>query len=158
MTNFDVIILARAIHIISVVIWIGGVAMVTLALLPSIRKENDQSQALVTFEKLEARFSTIAKVTTVLAAVSGFTLLHLLNGWARFQQTKHWWLYAMIIIWLLFSLILFVIEPFFLHKLKKRFSNYSASEISLLIQRVHAILLLLSLLTIAAAVAGSHGW
>jgi hypothetical protein len=64
----------------------------------------------------------------------------------------------MVIIWLLFTVMLFVFEP----RARRRQSNVAEKHVSaktiIRIQSIHWILLSLSLVTIAGAVAGSHGW
>ena len=64
----------------------------------------------------------------------------------------------MVIVWLIFTLMLFVIEPFFLkEKLIERAKTDPEGAFKK-IQKMHAHLLWISLLTIIGAVAGGHGW
>lgn len=63
----------------------------------------------------------------------------------------------MVLIWLLFTFMLFVAEPKSRKQVKSPPQNITMQTFSA-IQRKHMILLVLSLLTIAGAVAGSHGW
>ena len=64
----------------------------------------------------------------------------------------------MTLVWVLFSLILFILEPLVLNKLFKKYAEQNPGSTFSFIHRAHWILLLLSLLTTAGAVAGSHGW
>ena len=52
---------------------------------------------------------------TLVTGLSGFYLLHGLDGWDRLGDPQQWWLYAMIGLWLIFSVLLFVLEPLFVH-------------------------------------------
>jgi hypothetical protein len=64
---------------------------------------------------------------------------------------------AMVAVWLLFTLVLFVAEPVFLHRwLRVRASSRAESTFAL-VERLHWILLVLSLITLIGAVLGSHG-
>ncbi len=54
--------IARAIHVLSIVIWIGGVGFVTLVLLPSIKKSSFKNEYLSMFNNLASQFSSIARV------------------------------------------------------------------------------------------------
>jgi uncharacterized membrane protein YhaH (DUF805 family) len=63
----------------------------------------------------------------------------------------------MVALWLLFMLMLFVLEPLFLHRRLRDRSQRDPSGTLLLIQRFHWVLLTLSLLTVFGAVAGTHG-
>ncbi len=52
----DVSILARALHVLGVVVWIGGVAMVTSVALPALRAGELGPNWLDAFEAIERRF------------------------------------------------------------------------------------------------------
>ena len=68
----------------------------------------------------------------------------------------------MVVIWLLFTVMLFIQEPRSRRQQQAPISQIAAMQISpetfARIQRKHMVLLILSLMTIAGAVAGSHGW
>jgi hypothetical protein len=64
----------------------------------------------------------------------------------------------MVLVWALFTLLLFVLEPLFLHRwLSQRVRRDPASTFTL-VARLHRVLLGMSLVTVAGAVAGSHGY
>jgi uncharacterized membrane protein len=149
---------ARAIHVLAVVLWIGGVAMVTTVLLPALRRQTENGEQLEFFERLESRFAAQARWTTVLAGASGFWLVWRFDLWARFAEPRFWWMHAMVAIWAIFTLMLFVLEPLFLHRRLRERSRREPSGTFVLIQRFHWVLLLLSLITVFGAVAGSHGY
>lgn len=48
---------SRVLHVLGVVIWIGGVAFVTLVLLPALRGIGDTQQRHRLFERAEGRFA-----------------------------------------------------------------------------------------------------
>lgn len=150
--------LARVLHVLAVVLWIGGVAMVTTVIIPAIKKLSSKEEQVETFERLEGRFSLQAKVTTLITAITGFYMLHVLNGWERLLDLHFWWLHAMILVWLLFTIVLFVLEPFLLHKIFRKYAFNDPAKAFRIMHRAHWVLLLLSLVTIFGAVAGSHGW
>jgi hypothetical protein len=64
----------------------------------------------------------------------------------------------MTIIWLLFTIVLFILEPFVLHKLFKKYGVENPKKTFSIMHKAHWILLILSLITIIGGVAGSHGW
>ncbi|WP_340124469.1 hypothetical protein [Methylobacter svalbardensis] len=72
MENFNYFTFARALHVIGVVLWIGGMAFVTTVLIPSLRKITDSTNQLELFEQLEGKFSFQAKLATLVTGVSGF--------------------------------------------------------------------------------------
>ncbi len=152
------LIFARVLHVLGVVLWIGGVAMVTTVLLPATRNFKDPAEQLAFFEAVEHRFAAQARFTTLLTGVSGLYLLYRLHAWRWFALPGFWWLHAMVAIWALFTLMLFVFEPLFLHRWFRSRARHAPVPTFRLIQRMHWILLILSLFTIAGAVAGAHGW
>lgn len=57
----DDLAIARAIHVLAVVHWIGGVALVTTVVLPAVARLSESSRRIGTFEEIEGRFSLQAK-------------------------------------------------------------------------------------------------
>ena len=148
--------LARALHVIAVVLWIGGVAMVTTVLLPAVRRL-ESADAMATFARLEHRFAAQSRWTTLAAGATGFYLAYSMNLWARFAELRYWWMHAMVLVWALFTLMLFVLEPLVLHRWFARRAERDPAGTLWLIAALHWSLLALSIVTIAGAVAGSHG-
>ncbi|MDV6345777.1 hypothetical protein [Nitrosomonas sp. Is37] len=154
----DEFVLARVLHVLGVVLWIGGVAMVTTVLLPAVAKMKSAEERVEFFEHIESRFATQARFTTLLVGLSGFYMVHILDGWNRFAELHFWWMHAMVFVWGIFTLMLFVLEPWVLHKWFKTRALNKPEQTFVLIQRLHWFLLSISLVTVAGAVAGSHGW
>jgi uncharacterized membrane protein len=151
-------IISRVIHVLGVVIWIGGVAMVTTVLIPAIKKMQTAEEQIMFFEKIESRFALQAKIATLLTGLSGFYMLFYLNMWHRYAEIKFWWLHVMTLVWLIFTLVLYVLEPLFLNRLFEKHVKKDPTKTFTFIQRLHWILLILSFLAIAGGVLGSHGW
>jgi uncharacterized membrane protein len=147
---------ARALHVVGVVLWIGGVAMVTLVLIPAVRRVRDDD-AVALFERFEHGFARQSRWTTLLVGATGFYLVAALDLWPRFADVRYWWMSAMVLVWALFTIMLFVLEPFFLQRWSAERARRDPRGTLRLIALVHAILLVLSLATVAGAVAGSHG-
>jgi uncharacterized membrane protein len=153
----DDVTLARALHVLLVVLWIGGVAFVTTVLLPAVRDLHAPAERVVFFETVERRFGNQARFTTMLAGLSGFYMVARLDLWDRFLSVAYWWMHAMVAVWLLFTLMLFVAEPLFLHRWLRARANSRPKSTFRLVERLHWILLVLSLITLIGAVLGSHG-
>jgi uncharacterized membrane protein len=155
----DELVFARVLHVLGVVVWIGGVAMVTLVLLPSLSQIQSPIEAMEIFKRIRRRFAAYARYATLLVGLSGFYMTDALNAWERFTQWQYWWMHLMVLIWLFFSVMLFIMEP-----RSRRNQSINSNEKNITpealnsIQRKHLFLLLLGFLTIAGAVAGSHGW
>lgn len=154
MTDFGV---ARVLHVVAIVLWIGGVGMVTTVLLPAIRRSYPAGQRFAVFHVMEARFARQARITTAVAGLSGFYMVWRLDAWTRFQSPGFWWMHAMVLTWLVFTAMLFFIEPFFLEQALSRRAATAPEATYRLVEWLHRLLLGLSLLTVAGAVAGSLG-
>lgn len=149
---------ARVLHVLGVVLWIGGVAMVTTVLLPAMAQMGAASERTNFFGRIESRFAPQARFTTLLVGLSGFYMVHLLNAWGRFAELRFWWMHAMVLVWLIFTLMLFVVEPLVLRRQITSTAPGDQTKTFARMQRMHWILLSLSLVAVAGAVAGSHGW
>lgn len=154
----DDLTLTRALHVIAVVHWIGGVGFVTLVLLPAVRKFAAPEARVALFEDIERRFATQARVSTLTAGLTGFWMTWRLDAWGRFAEPGFWWMHAMLALWALFTLMLFVLEPLVLHRWFLKRAARDPEATFALIERLHRALLTASAVTVAAAVLGAHGW
>ncbi|OFX02737.1 MAG: hypothetical protein A3E78_07700 [Alphaproteobacteria bacterium RIFCSPHIGHO2_12_FULL_63_12] len=149
--------IARALHVLAVVHWIGGVFMVTAVILPSVARLAEPERRIALFESIEGAFSWQAKISVTLAGATGFYMTARLDAWSRFLDPAYWWMHAMVAVWALFTFVLFVAEPLFLHQWFRRAAARDPAATFALIQRFHWALLTASLVTIGAAVLGAHG-
>jgi uncharacterized membrane protein len=153
----DDVVIARAFHVLGVVIWIGGVAMVTTAVLPAVRRGDLGPNRLEVFEAIERRFAWTARIATLIVALTGFYMTDRLGLWDRFRSGEFWWMHAMVGVWLLFTVILFVAEPLVLDRWFHERAMSAPDAAFAWLNRAHWLLLVISLITILAAVAGSQG-
>ena len=91
-------------------------------------------------------------------AITGFYMVAKMDLWDRFASASFWWMHAMACLWLLFFLILFVLEPFVLDRHFRQWARGNPRRALAWLHHVHWALLALSALTVVGAVAGSHGW
>lgn len=153
----DDITLARMLHVLAIVHWIGGVFMVTAVILPGIRRAVEPDRRLALFEAVEGRFSRQAKVSVTLAGLTGFHMTARLDAWDRFADPGFWWMHAMVLVWAVFTVILFIAEPLVLHRWFHARATADPVGTFALVQRGHWVLLIASLVTVGAAVLGAHG-
>jgi uncharacterized membrane protein len=152
------IIVARAFHVLALVIWIGGVSMVTTVVLPALRRGALGSDKLKAFQAIEHRFVWQARTAVVIVGLTGFYIAAQLDLWDRFRSLQFWWMHAMVGVWLLFMFILFVGEPFILHRWLTAWARTQPDRAFAWLHRAHWVLLTLGVVTILGAMAGSHGW
>ena len=152
------LIVARIIHVLAILLWIGGVGFVTTVLFPSIRRHYAPEARLAAFLQFEGSFAWQARISVALAGLSALYMTWRLDAWGRFRSPTFWWMDAMVGLWLVFAAMLFVIEPLGLHRRLERASAASGSSAQFdRMERFHRIMLGLSLLTVLGAVGGSHG-
>ena len=152
----DDVVIARALHVLAVVHWIGGVALVTLVVLPAVRAAAP-SRRMELFETFERRFSAQARVSVPLAGLTGAWMADRLGLWSRFLDPAAWWLGAMVLVWLVFMAILFVIEPFLVRDSFRQRVLADSDRAFRLVQRTHWMLLGAAVIATAGGVAGVHG-
>ena len=151
------VVLARIVHVLGVVVWIGGVAFVTTVLIPAIRRLPSAAERIQLFEQLEGRFASQARIATLLTGGSGFYMLHSMDAWNRYLDPAFWWIHLMTFVWLAFTIVLFVLEPAFLHRNFVSLATRDSDRAFRLLHRMHWLLLTLSVAAIIGAVAGSRG-
>jgi uncharacterized membrane protein len=143
----DDVTVARALHVVSIVLWIGGVGFVTTVLLPSVRRLKAPHERIGFFDAVERRFAWQARIWTVLAGLTGLYMLGRLDLWDRFRYAAYWWMHAMIAVWLLFTVVLFVAEPLFLHRWLLARAKVKPEATFRFLEWLHRVWLILSLVT-----------
>lgn len=64
--------IARALHVLAVVIWIGGVSMATTIALPGILRGDFGKDRLRMLEAIEHRFAWQARIAVIVVGLTGF--------------------------------------------------------------------------------------
>ena len=149
-------IVARAIHVVAVVVWIGGVWLVTTILLPAMRLKRPE-EWIGEFDAIERRFAPQVRIAVLLVLLSGLYMLYVYDLWDRFTDFGYWWMHLMVGVWLLFAALLFVIEPLVIRRSVHSRDAVTLKAILTRMLWMHRVMLTLSLLAVFAAVAGSRG-
>lgn len=151
------------IHIFGVVIWIGGVAFVTMITFPMIQRAENSLEQVMMFQGVEHRFSKIAKIMVVLVGLSGLYLIYEKYGF-NFKELG-FGVWIMIIVWAFYASLLFGLEKIIF---KKLFSTPAGKPADLptgqagtkkifnILQGFHWVVLALSFLAIAAGIWTGH--
>ena len=150
--------LARAIHVAAVVHWIGGVWFVTFVILPAVRRFAEPARRIAFFEEVEGRFAFQARISTLLAGLSGFFLTWRMEAFDRFLDPgRFWFMHAMVALWAIFTLVLFVLEPLVLHRWFSARAARDPEGTMAIVLRMHRVLSVLAIVTVGGAVLGAHG-
>lgn len=152
----DGLTLARAIHVVAIVHWIGGVAAVTTIVLPEARSLGVPA-GVEAFERFERRFASQARVSILLVGLTGIYMLHTLDAWERLADARFWWLHLMLFVWLLFAAMIYLVEPLFMHDRFTRITLEDPQRAFALAARFHGVALAATVVAIAAGVLGAHG-
>ncbi|MCC6544173.1 MAG: hypothetical protein IT392_06670 [Nitrospirae bacterium] len=143
------------IHLLTVIIWIGGLSFITIIIIPMLIKWDDPLQKVLTFQRIEHRFAPVARVYNVITGLTGFVMVYL-TGWHKLYLTaKGLPLLIMTLIWLIWFIMLFGLEPLIVKKMLDRMVKSGVKiEIEAVFSRMNAMHWILLTLSLAASVAG----
>ncbi len=152
----------HVIHLLTVIIWIGGLAFITMLVLPLLIRMQDPLQKVLFFQSIEHKFAPMARVYNLVVGISGIVMV-LLTGWYRIFFTRPGVpLLFMSVIWLLWFVMLFGLEPLIVRKMldrmAKRGDKMEIETIFGRLNRMHWLLLLISLAASAAGIIFAHGY
>ena len=153
----DDVVVALALHVLAVIHWIGGLAFVTLILLPLAQLRLTGEEGLTLLNNLERRFAAQVRFSIPLAGATGLWMTYRMDLWGRFADPHFWWMSAMLGLWLVFMLIVFMLEPL-LHEGIQQQARIDPASTLRWITRLHTFLLVLAALTVLGAVTGAHGF
>ena len=148
---------ARAVHVLALVHWIGGVAVLTTIVLPRAHTMAEADAAVAAFEAFERRFAPQARVSIALAGLSGIYMLARLDAWDRFRYAAFWWLDLMVAVWIVFALMVYVLEPLGIDRGFRDRARRDKDSAFALAGWPHGIALTVAAVAIVAGVLGAHG-
>ncbi len=142
--------IALIIHVLSIVIWIGGVAFVTMIMFPMIQRTKNSLEQVLMFQGVEHRFSKIVKVLVILTGLSGLYLLY--------EKGFSFGAWIMIFLWTLYASLLSFLEKIIFKKLfaKPSGEQLNTKQVFFGLQVFHWFILILSFSAIAAGIWTAH--
>jgi len=143
-------VISLIIHVLSIVMWIGGVAFVTIIVFPMIQRVQGSLEQVMMFQGIEHRFSRIAKVLVILTGLSGIYLIY--------EKGLSPGVLIMIFVWTLYASLLFFLEKLLFKRLfaKPSGEQLKTGQIFFRLQIFHWFVLTLSFLAIAAGIWTAH--
>ncbi len=148
--------LSAALHVIGVVIWIGGVAFVTLVLFPMIHEMTDPMEKALLFQRVERRFARIVRVILVVVGLTGLYNLMAKGLYDLMPTAAGFWLDLMIAVFVVYALLIFGLEKALFKRVFKDVKNMNADQIFFRMTVFHWFVLGISLLAVGAGVVGTY--
>ena len=148
--------LLTAVHVIGVVVWIGGVAFVTMIVFPMLTRMEDSFEKVLFFQGIELRFARIAKSSVAVVGLTGGWLLYITGEWRTLLSMVGIGPTLMILVWSLYLFVLLFEGRIFKMIFGDR-SQQDTGKIFSLLSRFHWVVLGLSLLTVGVGVWAGHG-
>ena len=145
-----------AVHVIGVVVWIGGVAFVTMIVFPMLTRMEDSFEKVLFFQGIEHRFARIAKSSVAVVGLTGGWLLYITGEWRTLLSMVGIGPTLMILVWSLYLFVLLFEGRIFKMIFGDR-SQQDTGKIFSLLSRFHWVVLGLSLLAVGVGVWAGHG-
>jgi hypothetical protein len=144
-------IVGRAMHVLALVVWVGGVWLVITVPLSGMRQKPPE-EWMREFHAIEQRFAPQARLAMLLVLLTGLYILYQDDLWKRFAYRHYWWMHFMVGVWLLAVVEQLIIR----HTLYKRVTT-PPHRMLMRILLMHSLILAFLLFAIFAAIGGSHG-
>jgi uncharacterized membrane protein len=149
-------ILFKVIHLIAVLIWVGGMFFAYMVLRPAAVDVLQPPERLRLWDNVFHRFFNWVWGAIGLILVTGFYMIYLFGGMAHVQMHVHIMLLLGLVMTIVFCYVFFAqYVPFTLHVAKERWKE--AGEILGKIRKLVALNLSLGMITVAVAVIGVAG-
>src|SRR5205814_10709278 len=94
----------------------------------------------------------------LLVCAPGCCMIDAADRWDRFSSLCYWSMHAMVALWAIFAVGLFLVEPLILDRRLPALAATRAAATFAWLAGVDWLLLAVRLVTVFGAVAGSHGW
>lgn len=149
------------IHVLTVILWFGGLAFVTIIIFPSLYKIEDIIQKAMSFQRVEHRFAKLARYYAATVGITGLTMAFI-TGKHLMLFTEHGiFLTIMFMIWVMWIVMLFGLEPFIIKKMLERMVKGEVPDVNAIFKRLNAmhwVLLTVSLIAAASGILSSRGY
>ena len=144
-----------ALHVVSIVMWIGGVAFVTIIVFPLIARMTDSFEAVMLFQGVEHRFARHVRLYVSLAGITGFLALYLENLEGLLFTGKGAGITIMLIAWAVYVIVLMFEKKIF-KKVFGKPEKFDVKKVFTGLAVFHWFILGLSLLAVLAGVWQGH--
>jgi len=144
------------IHVICVIIWIGGVAFVTMVIFPLVYRTEGSLEKALLFQGVEHRFAGMVKWLIAVVGATGFWLLSAKYGLTILLEPRGFGVLIMLFAWTLYTAVL-LFERTLFGKLFADPEKIDMNKGLRMINVMHWFLLVISFSAVAGGVWFGHG-
>ncbi len=144
------------IHVICVIVWIGGVTFVTTVVFPMMYRTEGSLEKALLFQGVEHRFAAIVKWMIGITGVTGLWILYAKYGFGILSQARGIGVVIMIFAWAFYTTVLLSERKIF----AKIFADPEKIDMNKALKMIHVMhwfLLTVSYSAVAAGVWFGHG-
>jgi uncharacterized membrane protein len=145
-----------ALHVTTMVLWIGGVAFVTIIIFPMLLGMEDSFEKVLMFQRVENKFARHARYYAGIAGITGGILLSMTGQYKELFTRNTVGVSFMLIVWFFYTLVL-IFEKKVFGVLFSDPKKLDASEIFVRLNVFHWAILGLSLAAVFIGVWSGHG-
>ncbi len=145
-----------AVHVTTVVMWIGGVAFVTMIIFPLLLGMEDSFEKVLLFQRMENKFARQARIYAWTAGIAGGLLLYLTGEYRELFTMNAFGPTVMLVVWFFYVMVL-TFEKKIFGVLFSKPDKLDASKIFLSLNAFHWIILGISLSAVFIGVWTGHG-
>ena len=144
------------IHVIGVIIWIGGVAFVTMVIFPMMYRTEGSLEKALLFQGVEHRFSGIVRWLIVVVGGTGFTLLSAKYGFSILSTQHGLGILIMLFAWTFYTVVILSEKKIF-GKIFADPGKIDMDKALKMINVMHWVLLTISFSAVAGGIWFAHG-
>jgi len=150
---FDTLLLI--VHVIGVIIWVGGVGFVTMVIFPMMYRTEGSLEKALLFQGVEHRFAGIVRWLIVVVGVTGFWLLSSRYGFGILTELRGLGIAIMLFAWTFYTVVILSEKKIF-SRLFAEPEKIDMDKALRMINTMHWVLLTISYSAVAGGVWFAH--
>lgn len=144
------------VHVIGIIIWIGGVSFVTMVIFPMMYRTEGSLEKALLFQGVEHRFAGIVRWLIAVVGATGFYLLGAQYGFGILGQRRGIGILIMLFAWSFYTAVLLSERRIF-GRLFADPEKIDMNRALRTINAMHWVLLMISFTAVAGGIWFAHG-